>query len=108
MSAYRLFFFLISIAAVAPSCAQNIYSESMERAIMLAAPPERKIRTLGHEWVWELERAGVYNRARPREYRVGLPLMSLGESGPDLIATYASPAGGGDRRWMFFIHVPLD
>ena len=80
----------------------------MERAIQLAAPPERKIRTLGHEWVWELEQAGVYNRSRPKQLRVGLPLMRFGDNGPDLIATYAAPAGESNRKWMLFIHVPLD
>ncbi len=107
MNAHRLLFFLISIAVLAPCSAQSRYSESMEEAIRLAAPPERKIRTLGHEWVWELEQAGVYNRSRPKQFRVGLPLMTLGDSGPDLIVTYASPVGG-ERRWMFYVHVPLD
>lgn len=109
MNVSRFIFFLISIAILAPCSAQSRYSASLEQAIMLAAPPERKIRTLGHEWVWELEQAGVYSRARPKQFRVGVPLMSLGDSGPDVIATYASPAGvSGERRWMFFIHVPLD
>jgi hypothetical protein len=107
MKTFQLLFILISITAAIPASAQSRYSESMERAISLAARPEKKIRTLGHEWVWELERAGVYNRSRPRQFRVGLPLVTLGESGPDLIATYASTVGG-DRRWMFFVHVPLD
>jgi hypothetical protein len=107
MKTFRFLFILISITAAIPASAQSRYAESMERAVSLAARPERKIRTLGHEWVWELEQAGVYNRSRPRQLRVGLPLVTLGESGPDIIATYASPVGG-ERRWMFFIHVPLD
>lgn len=109
MNAFRILFFLIFSMVFAPCFAQTHYSDRIEQAIKLAAPPERKIRTLGHEWVWELEQAGIYNRARPKQFRVGLPLISLGESGPDLIATYASPAGsGGERRWMFFIHIPVD
>jgi hypothetical protein len=109
MKAFQLFFILISAAAAVPCMAQSRYSDSIEQAVRLAAPPEKKIRTLGHEWVWELEQAGVYSRARPKQFRLGLPLMTLGDSGPDLIATYTSPAGvSGDRRWMFFIHVPLD
>jgi hypothetical protein len=107
MKTFQLLFILISATVAIPSAAQSRYSESMERAVSLAARPEKKIRTLGHEWVWELEQAGVYNRSRPRQFRVGLPLMTLGESGPDIIATYASPVGG-ERGWMFFIHVPLD
>ncbi|MDQ9170869.1 hypothetical protein Q8A64_10650 [Oxalobacteraceae bacterium R-40] len=109
MKAFQLLFILISAAAVAPCAAQSRYSDRIEQAVRLAAPPERKIRTLGHEWVWELEQAGVYSRSRPKQIRVGLPLMTLGDSGADLIATYASPSGAsGDRRWMLFIHVPLD
>lgn len=109
MRAHQLFLILISAATVVPCMAQSRYSESIERAVRLAAPPERKVRTLGHEWVWELEQAGVYSRSRPKQFRVGLPLMTLGESGPDVIATYASPSGSsGERRWMFFVHVPMD
>jgi hypothetical protein len=109
MKAFQLLFVLISAAAAVPCMAQSRYSDRIEQAVRLAAPPERKIRTLGHEWVWELEQAGVYSRSRPRQFRVGIPLMRLGDSGPDLIATYASPAdASGDRRWMLFIHVPLD
>lgn len=107
MKTFQLLFILISITAAIPASAQSRYSESMERAISLAARPEKKIRTLGHEWVWELEQAGVYNRSRPKQFRVGLPLVTLGETGPDIIATYASTVSG-DRRWMFFVHVPLD
>lgn len=109
MRAHQLFLILISAATAVPCMAQSRYSDSLEQAVRLAAPPERKIRTLGHEWVWNLEQAGLYNRSRPKQFRVGVPLMTLGESGPDLIATYASPAGsGGERRWMFFVHVPMD
>lgn len=109
MKTFRFLFLLIGAAVAMPCSAQSHFDVSLERAVQLAARPERKIRTLGHEWVWELEQAGIYNRARPKQLRVGLPLMSFGESGPDLIATYTTPSGsGGDRRWMFFVHVPLD
>lgn len=109
MNTFHFLLFLISGALVMPCSAQNRYADSLERAVQLAARPEKKVRTLGHEWVWELEQAGVYNRSRPKLIRVGLPLMELGESGADLIATYTTPTGAiSDRRWMFFIHMPLD
>ncbi len=109
MKAIHFLPILISTAVALPCSAQTFYADSVERAVQFAARPEKKIRTLGHEWVWELEQAGVYNRARPRQLRVGLPLMTLGDSGPDVIATYTSPAGiSGERRWMFFVYVPLE
>lgn len=83
--------------------------QKLEQAILYAAPPSHKIRTTGHEWVWELEKAGVINRSAPRRYRVALPLMTIGESGPKLMATYASPAGfSNDRKWMVFVNIPLE
>lgn len=88
--------------------AQPGQSITIEQALGTAARPANKTRTLGHEWAWELEQAGIYNRKLPKQYRVGVPLMHFGESGPKLMATYASPAGNNDRQMMLFMHIPLD
>jgi archaellum biogenesis protein FlaJ (TadC family) len=90
------------------SFAQEKPSITIEQALGNAARPANKIRTLGHEWVWELEQAGVYNRKLPKQYRVGVPLMRFGDAGPQLVATYASPAGNNDRKMMLLMHIPFD
>lgn len=97
------------ILAAAHTWAGEKSARSLEEVFRLAAPPENKVRTLGQEWVWELEQAGIYNRRLPRRYRVSLPIAYLGEKDSVVILTYTSPGTTiRAKRLMLMWHVPLD
>jgi hypothetical protein len=100
---------LLLLLAMNSAHAFDAQNHVIENAIRHAAPPPNKVRTAGHEWLWELEQAGVFSRARPRKYRLAIPLIQLYEGGPNLMATYASPPGTDDgKKLMLFVHIPLD
>lgn len=62
---------------------------------------------LGRELIAELEQSGVVNRALRSPYRVALPLVSFGHTGPKLMVTYARRLPGtSDGGVLFFIHIP--
>jgi hypothetical protein len=64
---------------------------------------------VGRELVAELEQAGIVNRSLRGPYRVALPLVTFGHSGPKLMVTYARKLpGSGDNGVLLFIHIPTN
>ncbi len=65
--------------------------------------------TVGHQWVGELEKAGVVDRSLHGPYRVAVPLIMFGEGGPALKLTYARslPGSSGSSGPLLFINIPL-
>jgi hypothetical protein len=70
--------------------------------------PLREYPSVLHQWVADLEKAGIYNRALPTPYRVALPLVTFGNQGPTLMFTYAHtlPGSAGSGGPMLFINIP--
>jgi hypothetical protein len=64
---------------------------------------------VGRQWVAELEQAGIVNRSLRGPYRVAVPLMSFGPTGPKLMITYARKIPGTNDDGVFlFIHIPTE
>jgi hypothetical protein len=73
--------------------------------------PHRSHHTVIHEWLADLERAGIFNRSMPTPYRVAIPLMRFGgENGPILKLTYARtlPGSSGVPGPLLFMQIPLE
>lgn len=66
--------------------------------------------TAFHEWVGDLEKAGIYNRGVRSPYKVALPLMELNETGSSrLMLTYGKiPGSSGARGVLFFVVIKLE
>lgn len=63
---------------------------------------------VGRELVAELEQAGIVNRSLRGPYRVALPLMSFGRTGPKVMITYARKLPGASGEGvLLFIHIPM-
>lgn len=64
---------------------------------------------IGREWIAELERAGIVNRSLHGPYRVAVPLMAFGETGPKVMITYARklPGTSGAKGVLLFINIPI-
>jgi len=75
-----------------------------------ASNPHREFPTAGHQWVAELEKAGIFNRSQSGPYRIALPLASFGNSGATLKFTYARslPGSAGSSGPLLFVNIPLD
>jgi hypothetical protein len=85
------------------------YSVAPASTAQLRIKPQREYRSVVHEWVGDMERAGVYNRSLPTPYRVALPLVTLGEGGPTIKLTYARtlPGSAGSSGPLLFVMIPL-
>ncbi|HJV03477.1 MAG TPA: hypothetical protein VJ752_23275 [Burkholderiaceae bacterium] len=62
-----------------------------------------------HQWIANLQKAGIVNRALPGPYRVAMPLMSFGDAGPKIMLTYAKnmPGNTGGQGLLLFITVGI-
>lgn len=62
-----------------------------------------------HQWIANLQKAGIVNRSLPNPYRVALPLMSFGDAGPRIMLTYAKnmPGNTGGKGLLLFITVGI-
>jgi hypothetical protein len=71
--------------------------------------PHREYPTIIHQWIGDLERAGIVNRALPAPYRIALPLASFGDNGPTLMFTYARtlPGTSAAAGPLLFINIPV-
>jgi hypothetical protein len=89
----------------------DTYTKGYSGFVPLMAPiPHRDYPTFIHEWIADLERIGLVNRALPNPYRVALPLVQFGNRGPTLMFTYARHlpgSGGGYPGPLLFINMPL-
>lgn len=65
-------------------------------------------RTVAHDWIRNLESAGIVNRSLPAPYRLAVPLAEIDNSGTVLSATYAAmPGATGGRGLLLFVRIPL-
>ncbi len=64
---------------------------------------------IGREWVADLERTGILNRSLRGPYRVAVPLMAFGDSGPKVMITYARklPGTSGEKGVLLFVNIPM-
>jgi hypothetical protein len=62
-----------------------------------------------HRWLSDLQRAGFIDRSLPRPYRVAVPLMSFGDTGPKVKLTYARnmPGNPGTKGILLFITMEI-
>lgn len=62
-----------------------------------------------HQWIAHLQKAGIVNRSLPNPYRVAMPLMSFGDTGPKIMLTYAKnmPGNPGEKGLLLFITVGI-
>jgi hypothetical protein len=62
-----------------------------------------------HQWIANLQKAGILNRSLPNPFRVAMPLMSFGDAGPKIMLTYAKnmPGNTGGKGLLLFITVGI-
>lgn len=101
------------VAAQEPAEVQSTFSSSSDAILHGFSSKLRgrsDFKNTGRELVADLERAGIVHRSQRGPYRVALPLMSLGESGPTLMITYARrmPGSADGKGVLLFVHIPLE
>jgi hypothetical protein len=101
------------VAAQEPAGVHSAFSSASEGTLQGLSSKLRgrsDFKNTGRELVADLERAGIVHRSQRGPYRVALPLMSLGESGPTLMITYARrlPGTTDGKGVLLFVHIPLE
>lgn len=61
------------------------------------------------EWIVNLQEAGILNLSLPNPYRIAMPLMSFGDTGPKVMLTYAKKMPGNieGKGLLLFITIEI-
>jgi hypothetical protein len=106
---------LACILAMPWACAQQgsdsraSYARAGADVPLLHLNPPREYASVVHQWIADLEKAGVVNRSLPGPYRIALPLITFGDDGAALKLTYTRnlPGSSGSGGPLLFLHIPM-
>lgn len=86
-----------------------LLSDSERQAFSSKLRGRSDFSNIGRELVAELEQAGIVNRSLRGPYRVALPLVSFGRTGPKVMITYARKLPGASGEGvLLFVHIPME
>jgi hypothetical protein len=94
------------------SSIQRVYSQPPSSSSADAAPSSSRgsidFSKGGPAWLSNMQGMVVFNRSLPAPYRVAVPLMSLGNQGPQVMITYSPGMGNtGQKGLVLFVVVEM-